>query len=124
MPHVTVWEEGGIYWKFHGRLDAEELHEANGEMLGDARFDLMDYYIWDALDVTELGANEEDANETAFFDVSASTHNQNIKGALLATDSTLRMLLEVYITTSAERGSPWKLQLFDNLEDARAWLAS
>ena len=122
MAHNTTWEERGIYWKFSGHVSAVEVEEADNEMYGDPRFDEIKYFIWDMTDASELGMTESDSDFPAGTDRAAAYTNKNLNGALVSNNEQIRKRFKRYIEVSSEIGNPWKLKIFNNLEDARAWV--
>lgn len=122
MPHKTVWEEKGIYWRFSGPVSSTEVEQANNEMYGNPRFDDIRYFIWDMADATAPEITVDVAEDAAATDRGASLTNAQIKGALISSNNYIDKLIQHYIKTSESMGTPWKLKLFNNLEDARSWV--
>lgn len=124
MPHNTIWEKEGIYWQFFGIVPLQEIREADNEVYGDARFDDLKYFIWDATDVKQLDLSENEVDVPASLDTITTSYKPTMKGAFVAGDKGVRGGIERYIKTSLELGSTWKFKLFENIQDARKWVAS
>jgi hypothetical protein len=123
MAHNTIWEEKGLFWQFSGEVTALEVQEANNELYSDPRFDTAEYFIWDMTDVSEVCLTESDVGHAVAMDRGASFTNNRLNGALIANNEHIRNLITQYIDASAVSGNPWKLKLFNNLEEARSWLS-
>ncbi len=121
MPHITIWEENGIYWKYSGVVTLQEVFEANNEMYGNPKFDHISYQIVDFLEVDKLDFKDEDVAVPAATDFSTTTYVRPQKIALVANALPIRVLCHSYIEESLEMGSPWQFQLFHTLEEAREW---
>jgi hypothetical protein len=124
MPHQTLWENKGIYWRFSGVVTLDEQELADGEMYGDPRFDELEYFIWDGTDIDKVDYHETEADEPAAIDKVSSVYKPNLKGALIAKTESVKLVVQRYIKTSIELGSSWEFKMFDSLEQAREWLAS
>jgi len=124
MPHETIWEKEGINWKFHGIVNSEEVHEADAEITGDARFDDLKYFIWDATDMAKFEIEELDLTLIAAKDTAAASYKKRFKGALIVKDAQISKMLDQYIHQKQALGSSWEIEKFTTLEDAREWIAS
>ncbi len=124
MPHITTWEDEGIYWKYYGDVTNEEIDQAGSEMFGDARFDDIRYFISDTTESTAFSVKKEDAVYPATQGNVASMHyKKSLKGAMVATNEHARNFLKHYIEKSTEWGSSWDLKLFYTMDEAREWLS-
>jgi len=124
MPHTTTWEKDGIWWQFHGTVDAKEFIEADAELYNDPRFDRIKYWIWDGTHIEELAIDEVHAELIAATDWAATEYNKEIKGAMIAKDKNIQKRIKRYLEVSMEFESTWQLRVFENLEEARQWVSS
>lgn len=121
MAYDVVWEERGIYKRFYGSVSADEFMQSIKSMQGDRRFDTARYSINDFLSVQKHMITEEDVKLFAAYAIGAFISNPNIKIAILTTDQSIISLVTFY---SSPKMSPFPLQVFSNLADARNWIAS
>ena len=124
MPHTTTWESNGIIWQFSGTVTTEEVNEANREMYKDPRFDSINYFIWDMLNVDELVKDKFEIGEPAATDLGASYTNSCIRGALIAHEGYVYDSCNNYIQLSKTLNNPWQLKLFNDKKNALIWLHS
>lgn len=124
MPHTTTWEEHGIYWQFHGIVDAEEFFETDAELYDDPRSDQIKYWIWDGANIEKLAVEDIHVELIAASDWAASENLQDVKGAFITKNPDIAKFMAVYIGISKEFESPWKSRIFENIETARQWLSS
>lgn len=123
MAHETKWEENGIYMNLYNTVNSEEIFEMNVENSDNPRVDDINYFIWDSSNVKKFEVEEDDANLAAIFNASMESHVKNIKGAYVINDKFIRTLINKYIKNIEKLGSTWTFMIFDNLEDARKWIA-
>lgn len=123
MPHTTTWKNDELYWDIYGTIDSNEIMEFNQELSNHPDFDKLKYFIWDTTKVTGFTVDKDDANLASIFGTAISKYNKKIKGAFVAQNTYLIELTEEYIHNSRELNSPWELMIFDNVEDARKWVA-
>lgn len=124
MPYRTIWEDKGIVWEFYGDVTAQEIEDANDGFYRDLRSDDAKYQIVDATKVTSVEWNELQINITAAYDIGASHSIKNLKMAYVATDEETIYKLEKYIEVSRRLNSNWHFKGFQNIKDAREWIAS
>jgi hypothetical protein len=124
VPHITRWEDKGIYWQFNGDVSFEEIMETTTELFGDYRLDDTKYFIWNMTDVNSIKMEEEEVIYPVAEAKGVSTYKTSMKGALVANDKYARKLIQRYIDTSLTIDNTWELKLFNNIEDARNWISS
>ena len=81
----------------------------------------LNYYIWDATDVTRIDLNDYEIAIPAAIAVASSSYKPLLKGAFVASSKEVQDTIRRYFDKSIELGSPWNLKLFDNIKDAREW---
>lgn len=119
MGFEIVWEARGACKRFFGHVSDDELMDAVADIEGDARFDELRYVINDFLQVDSFGVTEETVLAISAIDAAAALSNPHIKIAVVATDSQIQTLAELYAA------SPWNAyptEIFSTIEAARAWL--
>lgn len=117
----VVWESEGVHRVFVGRADCAEFLDSLRQVYGDPRFDDVRYVINDFTACTELSMDPEAIREMSAMDLAASYSNPRIRIAIVGTSE----LFETGIAAYAGVGlSPYPLQLFASLDDARRWIAA
>lgn len=119
MSYKHVWEDKGLYRKYSGRVSGKEITQAVEEVHGHALFDSIRYVINNCLDVTQTDITSSEVTVLAALDKAAARSNPNIKIAIVATDSTIQKLAELY--GDLIKHSPYTSKIFTNLDEARAW---
>ncbi len=123
MPYETTWEQEGCYQRYSGRVSEEDRRRAGGEIMGDARFTYIKYWIVDSLEIEEYLLNKDDAFTAAAFDLGEGYTNSKILMVFVATNTDHRDNI-LHFTKLLETGqSPWKVKLFDDIESARYWIS-
>ncbi len=123
MAFETIWEDKGVYQHFTDTISPEDRIRANADVLGNARFDHIKYWLVDSLDSTEYQLDRMQALKAAGQDFGATELNDHVLMAFAATDPRHRENIECYKETLETGHSPWKVGLFDTLEDARDWIS-
>ncbi|MCP4710660.1 MAG: hypothetical protein GY869_18705 [Planctomycetes bacterium] len=120
MPYTTEWKENGIWWTYSGVVSAKEVLECNLEIYGDDRFDNLAYQMVDLSQAERLELTEAQVKKIAYLDKAAARSNPNIQVALVSKMDLIKELLEMYARYSEE--SPWEIDIFETLAEARKWL--
>ena len=122
MPYRLRWEGHGVYRRFFGVVTLAEFREANREMRGDVRYEGIRYIISDYLQA-------QPAAEVTERDLQAYAHRERVHyydspdtvQAIVATDPRTVALARYYESLGV---SPYCIADFQNVADARAWIAS
>lgn len=123
MPYRTIWEEHGVCWEFYGYVSAEEINEANEEFYRDYKSKNASYQLINTLETTDVEWRELDIVEVSAKDLGASRVLPNLKVAFVANNDEVWTKIEKYVGISAMMNSTWTFMGFENLEEARSWLA-
>lgn len=121
MSYEHIWEKNGVYRKYSGSTNGEEIIQAMADVHGHALFDSIRYVINDLLHITEHNISSKDIITIAAIDKAAAISNPNIKIAIVATMPTLQMLASLYGDLISV--SPYTSEIFTNLDEARNWLS-
>jgi len=125
MSYSFSWENKGVYWKYEGILDISKLIHANAELIGNKKIENISYIIWDASAINADSLDDKEAIEiSTTFSKAVDVLNPHIKVAFLALDKHLRFLINQYLEVNRKQIPHAKLKLFDNLDNARNWIAS
>jgi len=120
MAYQNIWENEGVYSKFQGTIDAEEVHCAVDEVESDTRFDSIRYVINDFLEATEFTVTPKDISVRVAIDNAAARTNPDIRIALVTVDQIVKDLIGIYIEQM--ESSPYETRIFATLDEARRWL--
>lgn len=119
MPFENIWEESGVYRKYHSQVTGNEISQAMEEVHGHELFDSIRYVINDYLNVIECTVTAADVVTLAALDKAAALSNPNIKIAIVATDSIIHLLANLYGDLIED--SSYTSKVFTNLDEARVW---
>jgi len=121
MSYKIEWIGNNAHVFFEGDIDFDELNKANGELYGDARFDLMDYAIFDLINAREFNITEHEMLMISALDKSASRWNEKLKLACISEDKNekVKQMLEHYVHLMKD--NKWTIKLFSNLSEAVKW---
>lgn len=120
MSYENIWENNGVYRKYHNGINGKELLQAAEEVLGHELFDSIRYIINDLLHVTEHNVKTSDIITLASMDRAAADINPDIKIAIVVTIPTIKTLASLYGDLMGH--SPYPSKIFSNLEEARIWV--
>ena len=123
MPYSCTWEANGVYIRFCGIVTLEEVSDADDVMYNDPRFAAIDYFIWDACAVTSLALSDTQVDITAVKDMGISLKKDHLKCAFIATNHRIITQIEQYLEKSEGLKIPWRLAIFQDITQAREWLA-
>lgn len=121
MPYVIQWESEGVYTKYWGDLTVEELNEALRSKRDDPRMPNCRYSISDFLDVTQTSVTKFAVLLLAAKDHDSEAVSRSIKIAHVMDNAGLKDLSLTYKKSPLIRDS-LMVDIFDTLEDARAWV--
>ena len=119
MGCSIAWEQSGVYRAFFDRADCDEFMQSLKEVHGDARFDDIRYVINDFTACTEIVFDAEAIREMSAMDMAASVSNPRIRIAIVGASEFVKAGIEAYM---AKGLSPYPIQLFASLDEARRWL--
>ena len=122
MAYQLIWEEKGLWADFKGTVNDNEINEVTSRIYGHEQFGSIRYILIDFLDVDNFNVTERAVRTVAGSDRTAALTNPNIMvGIVTIKVSTLE---KAFLYTDASEGTPWQISYFDNIEDARAWIAN
>lgn len=113
------WIGNNAIVTFKGKIDFNDIHKANTLIIGNPKFDNMDFQIFDFCNVEAFNITNEDILTISALDKSSSMWNKNIKGALVFKDNSVIELAEKYIELMQNVG--WEIKIFYNTDDAVNW---
>ena len=119
MTSKLIWEPGGAYWKYSGKITGQEIINATSVIYGDSRFDDLKYKLVDFFDVENIEINNDEITMIACKHRVASQSNPYIKNAILVRQKQ-NILANKFVTFFDD--TPWSVQVFYDLDKANNWL--
>lgn len=86
---------------------------------GDARFDKMDYQVFDYSEVEKMALSELDSEVIGTLDKTASVWNRRVKVAVVSNSELVKKLTIEY--EKALFGTSWEVKIFSTLNEALEW---
>lgn len=126
MGYEIAWEPCGVIKRFYGEVSSSDLMNASSTVQGDARFDDLQYVIFDFQDcishsVTNAALQDIAAIDEFASESQASLRNTPVKVAIVVNNPKINDLAKQYANY---RPSHRSFALFSNSLDARDWLTS
>jgi len=118
MAYELVWEANGVYWKYNGKVDGNELIDASTSIYGDPRFITLKYKFVDFVDVEVVEIDKSQLELIAYQHLAAERANPYLKNAILI-KSGHRMAHEFAAFFSK---SSWEVKVFTDLDKANKWV--
>jgi len=122
MPYETHWEPTGVRWVYRGTLTEEEVLRSNQEVYEDPRFRSIRYQLVDLRGVERFTAGSAIVRGVSRKDAAYVPYNPHIRVALVANTDLTRGMATVYRLACGD--DAWDVEIFDTVDDARAWLKS
>ncbi len=119
MPFELIWEPKGLHKRFYGSVSTPEFLESIHSLQGDSRFDSVRYSLNDFSDVRDFDISLQDVKQFAAYGAGAYFTNSNIKIAVVTDNPRIIELVKHYGSLPF---SKYPLQIFPDIEGARAWL--
>jgi hypothetical protein len=117
------WQERGVYWKYTGSVNGEEIINASTAIYADRRFDDLKYKLCDFLDADSISMTPMEMNKVVCQHAAAAMSNGDIKIAVVgkkADFARLSLLIECFRNYKSK--ASWPIELFEDLAAAHAWL--
>ena len=124
MAYSMTFRKRGSIISCSGFLNLQDIHDINGVLYGDARFDKHTYQIWNLLNVDLSQITEDEITELAATDWAAGLSVPKMQVALVVRDDHAVKICEHYRKKLNEFESKWECQLFDSMDDAQEWVDS
>jgi hypothetical protein len=122
MGFDITWMGNNVIVSLSGKVSFKDIDTADGMLYGDARFEKMEYQIFDHTDVEEFNVSTSDLQMIGALDKSSSIWNRKMKVALVTRDKKIMDHIEEYKKVMKDTG--WKIRAFDTLEEAKFWCNS
>ncbi len=122
MIDKISWINNNLEVSFNESCTYSEIKKVNEIVYGDARFDDMNYQIFDFSAVSELLLTKDELKIVGVLDKSASRWNKNISIALVVTTKYVNDLALEY--GKIMEGSNWSIHLFSSYREAKLFCLS
>jgi len=119
MPHTNTWELTGLYRKFIGEVDGEEILESNFEVQAHPNFKCIKYIINDFIEMAEFAITTDHTRIYAKTDDIIANSKGRLKIAIIATHDEHIALANHY--REEMKNNKFDCEIFDTEEDARKW---
>lgn len=119
MNYKFDWNQNDLLITFGEVISYEDIASADDTLFGDARFDNMEFVIYDFLPVREFTITDNNLMLTAAINMSASQWNRKLKMALVATDEGIIKAINRFIELMDK--SNWDIHSFQSTEEAFDW---
>ena len=119
MTFNINWDKNGVYLKFRGVVNAQDLIDANNYVISNKSFDQINYQIFDFLDIDEFDISDNDINILGMMDKSQSEFKSEMKVAMVTKDNEVINILREYNIHLED--SSWITDIFTDIDSARNW---
>ncbi|PLX15825.1 MAG: hypothetical protein C0597_08400 [Marinilabiliales bacterium] len=122
MTFNIKWDQKGVYVKFHGIVNAQDLIDANNYVISNANFESIHFQIFDFLDIDDFKITSYDISIIGVMDKSQSDFNKNMKIAIVTQSDYVKEITTEYDEIMAK--SNWVTNVFPDYESAKRWVNS
>ncbi len=122
MTFTINWDKNGVYVKFRGVVNAQDLIDANNYVISNANFESINFQIFDFLDIEEFKITSYDISIIGVMDKSQTDVKKDMKVAVVTQSDYVREITAEYDKIMS--GSNWETNIFPSLEAAREWVIS
>jgi len=119
MPYMLNWEDRGVVAKFWGTTNSAEALEMLNAVGDDHRFDSLAWRINDFLDVEVHDARPSEVKYIDALNHVLPLTNARIVTAIAVKREDIAALVRELV---AKHPYPDNVAMFDNMQDARAWI--
>ncbi|MFO7828733.1 MAG: hypothetical protein R6V23_08950 [Bacteroidales bacterium] len=120
MTFNIKWHKKGVFLKFRGIVNSQDLIDANNYLISNANFELIDYQIFDFSEIDDFQITAYDMAIIGSMDKSQAEFNKKMKVAVITTDNYVKELTTEYNTFM--KGTGWSSQIFNDIETAKKWI--
>ena len=120
MPYRVRWEGHGVYRRFYGAVSADDVKNACDEIAADPRYEDIRYVLSDFLEASPTLTDQE-AHSLAQLERSRFFNSPDVVNAVVAGEPSV---VECVPYLGAADQAPCPIALFDDVSDARHWIAA
>ncbi|MBN2523140.1 MAG: hypothetical protein JXB24_07675 [Bacteroidales bacterium] len=116
MAYQLTWHAYGVYIRYLEVLTFQDLIRAQGKLLGDRRYDMIQYEIDDFTAVKTHQITVHEAQLIGKMDKAASIYHQKKQHILVYNQQEYSSLVNKYIEALADTN--WEVHVFETLKEA------
>ena len=121
MTFNINWDKNGVYVKFRGIVNAQDLIDANNYVISNANFESINYQIFDFLDIEEFKITSYDISIIGIMDKSQTSVKEEMKVAIVTQSDYIKEITTEYDQIMS--GSNWETRIFPSYETALEWVS-
>lgn len=120
MKQSIVWDKEFVRVTVGETASFAEINGLNGRLIGDYRFDIVKFQLWDFSYTQKMILREKkDMKIFAELDKVATRWNPDLKVAIVAQEEQVVKELQNYVDSMEE--TDWETQIFNTVEKAMEW---
>ena len=123
LSYELIWEDRGVLFRFRDVVTGDELVQSNLDVYANPKFESIEYEVAIFSDSVKFEASSETVRRVAEMDAAASKRNPKVVVAIVASQTVIRGLANLYRLQSEVAGGTWETEFFETEPDARRWLA-
>lgn len=120
MTFNIKWHKKGVFLKFRGVVNSQDLIDANNYLISNADFETIDYQIFDFSEIDDFQITAYDMAIIGSMDKSQAEFNKKMKVAVISNDDYIKELTREY--NAFMIGTDWVSKVFNNIETAKKWI--
>lgn len=119
MTFNINWDKTGVYVKFRGIVNSQDLIDANNYVISNKNFETISYQIFDFNNIDEFNITKEDIIIIGTMDKSQTDFKKDMKVAIVTQDDYVRKITTDYDQIMSD--SSWDTKIFSDVDSARKW---
>ena len=123
MPYEMIWEDRGVVSRYWGAVTGDELIQNNLDEKLDPRFDRCEYDLVIFTGSVVFDVSSSQLRFIAESDANASKEKPNFVVAIVASQTVIHGLTNLYRLQHEVSGGQWNVAYFATKAEARQWLA-
>ena len=121
MNYEAKWSDSNVYVSFEGAVTFIDIEDSGNIIFGDERFDSIELAIFDFSRATSLNLSKMEIRVISTLDSGASRWNERLKLAMVTNKNSPRITRILAIYMRFMKGNNWKIELFEEAQDALKW---
>ncbi len=121
MNYEAKWSDSSVSVRFEGAVTFRDVEDSGNDIFGDERFDSIVSAIFDFSMVSTLDLSKMEIRIISTLDIGASRWNDRLKLALVTNKNSPKITKILAIYTRFMKGNNWKIELFEDAQDALKW---
>ena len=120
MTFNIKWHKKGVFLKFRGIVNSQDLIDANNYLISNANFETIDYQVFDFSEIDDFQITVYDMAIIGSMDKSQAEFNKKMKVAVITNDNYVKELTTEYNTFM--KRTDWVSRVFNDNETAKKWI--